>query len=141
MRLAEHLGATPADTLARFLQAATSTVKPLVPVRAMLGEAVVHAEDIRRPLGIARDYPESTLTLLADYYQGSNVPVQTKARVRGLRLAAADGPFTTGSGPLVSGPTLALIMTMAGRMSCLDDLEGDGVPLLRERCVLAGAAG
>lgn len=133
MRLAEQLGATPADTLARFRAVATSTTKPFVPVRSMLGEAVVHAEDIRRPLGIDRDYPISTLTALAEYYQGSNVPVQTKARIRGLRLAATDGPFATGSGPLVTGATLALIMAMAGRASHFGELDGDGAATLRER--------
>jgi uncharacterized protein (TIGR03083 family) len=133
MRLAEHLGADAAETLARFRAVGTSTTKPLVPTRAMLGETVVHGEDIRRPLGIDRDYTVSTLTVLADYYQGSNVPVQSKARIRGLRLAATDGPFATGSGPLVTGTTLDLIMAMAGRASCCDRLDGDGVALLRER--------
>src|SRR6202042_233424 len=50
MRLAEQLGATPAETLARFPRVVTSTTKPPVPTAAMLGETIVHAEDIRRPL-------------------------------------------------------------------------------------------
>jgi uncharacterized protein (TIGR03083 family) len=133
MRLAEHLGTTPADTLARFRQVVTSTTKPPMPVLAMLGEAVVHAEDIRRPLGIRRDYPITTLTRLAGYYQGSDLPVGTKGRIAGLRLAATDGPFTTGDGPLVSGTTLALIMAMAGRAAYRDELDGDGVATLRDR--------
>ncbi|WP_034272491.1 maleylpyruvate isomerase family mycothiol-dependent enzyme [Actinospica robiniae] len=133
MRLAEHMGAAPADTLAGFRAVAPGTTKPLVPAQAMLGEAIVHAEDIRHPLRIDRDYPISTLTTLADYYQGSNVPAQTKARIRGLRLAATDGPFTTGSGPLVTGATLPLIMAMAGRVAYFDELDGDGASILRER--------
>jgi len=67
--VAEYLGTDPADTLARFRRVLTSTTKPLVPPQAMLGEVIVHAEDVRRPLGIERDYPISTLTKLAEYYQ------------------------------------------------------------------------
>ena len=62
MRLAEQMGTTPADTLARFRHAITSTTKPPLPAVAMLGEAIVHGEDIRWPLGIQRDYPITTLT-------------------------------------------------------------------------------
>ncbi len=71
---------------------------------------------------------------MAEYYQGSDMVVVAKKRIAGLRLAATDGPFTTGSGPLVSGPTTALVMAMTGRATYCDDLEGDGVKLLRGRC-------
>ena len=133
MRLAEQLGASPAETIDRFRSVLTSTTKPPVPTLAMLGETIVHAQDIRLPLGIPRDYPIETLTRLAEYYQGSDLPVLTKTRIRGLRLVATDGPFTTGSGPLVSGTTLALIMAMAGRGAYCDELQGDGSATLRER--------
>jgi uncharacterized protein (TIGR03083 family) len=130
MRLAEHLGATPAETLERFREVVTSTTKPPLPVVAMLGEAIAHGEDIRRPLGIRRDYPIETVTRLAEYYQGSDMVVLAKGRIGGLRLVATDGPFTTGSGALVSGTTLALIMAMTGRTAFCDELEGDGVEAL-----------
>src|ERR1700722_11720351 len=133
MRLAEQLGATPAATIDRFRSVLTSTTKPPVPTLAMLGEAIVHAQDIRLPLGIRHDYPIETLTRLAEYYQGSDLPVLTETRSRGLRLDATDGPFDTGSGPLVSGTTLALIMAMAGRRTYCDELQGDGSATLRER--------
>ncbi|MFD2470913.1 maleylpyruvate isomerase family mycothiol-dependent enzyme [Amycolatopsis silviterrae] len=133
MRLAEHLGGHPADTLARFRQVIGSRTKPPLPVVAMLGETVVHSEDIRRPLGIRHDYPLETLTTVARYYLGSDLVVLAKGRVRGLSLAATDSDFSGGSGPLVSGPTLALIMAMTGRSRCLDDLTGEGVEVLRHR--------
>jgi uncharacterized protein (TIGR03083 family) len=133
IRLAEQLGATPDETLARFRRVMTSTTKPPLPVVAMLGETIVHGEDIRRPLGIERDYPVTTLTTVADYYQGSDLPVLAKKRVRGLRLTATDGPFTAGAGPRVTGATLALVMAMAGRAAYCDELDGDGVTILRER--------
>jgi uncharacterized protein (TIGR03083 family) len=134
MRLAEQLGATPAETLARFRRVITSTVKAPVPVEAMLGETIVHGEDIRRPLGIHRGYPVTTLTRLAGFYQGSDLVVPAKRRSAGLRLQGTDGPFAAGSGPLVSGSTLALIMAMAGRGAYCDQLDGDGVATLRARC-------
>lgn len=134
MRLAEQLGATPAETIDRFRSVLTSTTKPPLPILAMLGETIVHAQDIRLPLGIRHDYPIETLTQVADYYQGSDLPVLTKGRIRGLRLVATDGPFSTGSGPLVSGTTLALIMAMTGRSAYCDALQGDGAATLRERC-------
>ena len=134
MRLAEQLGATPAETIDRFRSVLTSTTKPPVPTLAMLGETIVHAQDIRLPLGIRHDYPIGTLTRLAEYYQGSDLPVLTRTRIKGLRLVATDGPFATGSGPLVSGTTLALTMAMAGRGAYCDQLHGDGAAILRERC-------
>ena len=133
MRLAEQLGATPAETVDRFRSVLTSRTKPPVPTLAMLGETIVHAQDIRLPLGIRHDYPIETLTRLAEYYQGSDLPVLTKTRIRGLRLVATDGPFDTGSGPLASGTTLALIMAMAGRRAYCDELQGDGSATVRER--------
>jgi uncharacterized protein (TIGR03083 family) len=133
MRLAEQMGAIPADTLARFRHVITSTTKPPLPVLAMLGEVIVHGEDIRRPLGIHRDYPITTLTRVTEYYQGSDLVVLAKGRIHGLRLAATDSAFATGSGPLVSGTTLALIMAMTGRTLYCDELDGDGVAILRDR--------
>ena len=133
MRLAEQLGAIPAETLARFRCVVTSTAKPPLPTAAMLGETIVHGEDIRRPLGVHRDHPITTLTRLANYYQGSDLVVPAKGRIVGLRLQASDGPFATGAGPLVSGRTIALIMAMTGRVTYCDELDGDGVAILRAR--------
>jgi uncharacterized protein (TIGR03083 family) len=133
MRLAEQLGATAAETHDRFRRVITSTTKPPLPVIAMLGETIVHAEDIRRPLGIRHDYPIETLTRVAEYYRGSDLVVAAKRRIVGLRLVATDGPFTTGSGPLASGTTLALVMATTGRSVYCDELDGDGVDILRDR--------
>lgn len=134
VRLAEQLGTTPGETLERFRRIVPSTTKPPLPAIAMLGETIVHGEDIRRPLGMRRDHPIDVVTRVAEYYQGSDLVVVAKGRIGGLRLAADDGPFTTGSGSLVSGRTVALIMAMTGRAAYCDDLEGDGVELLRSRC-------
>ncbi|MFV2100938.1 maleylpyruvate isomerase family mycothiol-dependent enzyme [Micromonospora sp. LOL_024] len=134
MRLAEQLGVSPEETLDRFRRVIASTTKPPLPVLAMLGEQIVHGEDIRRPLGIRRPYPIGTVTRVAGYFAGSDLTVLAKGRIGGLRLAADDGPFTTGSGPLVAGSTLALTMAMTGRGAYCGDLTGDGVAILLDRC-------
>jgi uncharacterized protein (TIGR03083 family) len=137
MRLTEQLGEGPDDTLARFRRVITSTTKPPLPVLAMLGEQVVHGEDIRYPLGIRHPYPIGVLTQVAEHFASSDLTVLAKGRIRGLRLAATDGPFHTGSGPLVSGSTLALTMAMTGRRTYCADLTGDGAVILRDRCAPA----
>ncbi|MEU3097042.1 maleylpyruvate isomerase family mycothiol-dependent enzyme [Streptomyces sp. NPDC006967] len=134
VRLAERLGATPGDTLEHFRRIVPSTTKPPLPAIAMLGETIAHGEDIRRPLGIRRDHPVEAVTETAEYYRGSDLVVVAKGRIGGLELVADDGPFTTGSGPLVTGRTVSLIMAMTGRAAYCDELEGDGVELLRSRC-------
>ncbi|GAB3168919.1 maleylpyruvate isomerase family mycothiol-dependent enzyme [Streptomyces incanus] len=134
MRLAEQMGAAGAETLELFRRAVPSTTKPPLPVIAMLGETIVHGEDIRRPLGIRRDHPTDVVTRVAEYYRSTDQVVVAKSRIGGLGLVADDGPFTTGSGPLVTGPTLALVMAMTGRAVYCDDLAGPGVELLRRRC-------
>jgi uncharacterized protein (TIGR03083 family) len=133
MRLAEQLGATPAETLDRFRGVVRSTTAPPLPKVAMLGEIVVHGEDIRRPLEIDHDYPIELLTQLATFYTSSDLMLVGKSRVAGLRLVATDGPFTTGAGPLVSGTTLSITMATTGRVQYCDALTGDGVETLRAR--------
>jgi uncharacterized protein (TIGR03083 family) len=134
MRLAEQLGDSPAETFARFERVVTSTTTPPLPRLAILGEAVVHGEDVRRPLGIVRAYPTEVVDAVARYYAGTDQVVVARRRVRGLRLVATDGSFTAGAGPEVSGSTLALVMAMTGRAVYCDELTGPGVATLRARC-------
>ncbi len=93
----------------------------------------MHGTDIRRPLGLSRDFPEPALVQVAGFFAGSNVLIGAKKRITGLRLQATDADWSTGSGPEVSGPLLSLIMAMTGREAMLSDLSGDGVGQLRER--------
>jgi uncharacterized protein (TIGR03083 family) len=125
--------AAPADGLAELRRHVDDTTHPPGPVEAMLGEAVVHGEDIRRPLGIKRAYPPEAVTRAADFFKGSNLLIGTKRRIAGLGLRASDLEWATGSGPGVTGPALSLLMAMTGRAAALDDLSGDGVATLSER--------
>ena len=138
-RLAECRGSTPAETLDRFRAVITSTTAPSRHTPAYLGEVVVHAQDIRQPLGLTRTPGVGALTPVAGFFARRDFTVASRTRVTGLQLRADDGPFAAGTGPLVTGPTLALVMSMAGRASYLAELDGPGVPALRSR--LRAAAG
>lgn len=132
-RLNEHLGTTPSQTLDNFRHVVSSTIAPTSDIPAYLGEIVVHAQDIRRPLGLARTPSIAALTPVAEFFARRDFAVPSKSNAAGLRLQAADGPFASGEGETVTGPTLALVMAMAGRPAYLDDLQGAGVRIFRDR--------
>ncbi len=100
---------------------------------AMLGEIVVHGEDIRRPLGLDHQYAEGALVAVADNYKKTNLLIGSKRRIAGLRLRASDCDWGSGEGPELSGPLASLIMAMAGRRGVHGDLVGDGLPILEAR--------
>lgn len=131
--LARERGSSTADTLARFRSIETSTKHPPAPSVTWLGETIVHAEDIRRPLGLSRAYPTDALVQVADSYKRSNLVMGSKKRIDGVRLVADDADWSHGSGPEAVGPMLALLLVVAGRMAALADLRGDGVGVLATR--------
>jgi uncharacterized protein (TIGR03083 family) len=131
---AGQLEGTPADTLARFNAVLSAETHPPGPVDAMLGEVVVHAADIRRPLEIPHEYPPETLIRVADFFRRSNLILGSKTRVAGLTLRASDTEWgADGAGPEVTGPMLALVMVMTGRPAALRELSGNGLDTLRSR--------
>lgn len=132
-RLAEHRGNTPAATLDRFRAVIGSTTAPSGHTAAYLGEVLVHAQDIRWPLQLPGTPSVEALTPVADFFARRDFTVASRTNAAGLQLRADDGPFATGSGPLVTGSTLALVMSMAGRTPYLEQLDGPGVPMLRLR--------
>ena len=100
---------------------------------AMLGEIVVHGEDIRRPLGLKHEVPQALVTPVANSWKNSNLLIGAKRRITGVRLQATDAEWAHGTGPEVSGPLLALILAMTGRKAIHPDLDGDGVAELGRR--------
>ncbi len=132
-RLVEHRGSTPSETLERFRTIIGSTTAPSGHTPAYLGEVVVHAQDIRQPLGLPRTPDIDALTPVAEFFARRDFTVASRTTVAGLQLRADDGPFATSTGPLVSGSTLALVMSMAGRAPYIEQLDGPGVPTLRAR--------
>src|SRR5690242_1751858 len=71
--IARERGGSPAETLAAFEAVITSVKHPPGPLDTWLGEAVLHAQDIRGALGIKHDYPMEAVARVADFYKGSNL--------------------------------------------------------------------
>ena len=125
--------ASTAQLVARLRARTTTTNHPPAPVVAMLGEIVVHGEDIRRPLGLIHHSPEAALVAVADSWKNSNLLIGAKRRITGLALHATDVAWHHGDGPAVSGPLQGLVLAMTGRKESLADLSGEGVAILATR--------
>ena len=131
---AKRLGALPADELVRRLRVRTTTTNhPPAPVIAMLGEIIVHGEDIRRPVSLEHQSPTPALIAVADSWKGSNLLIGAKRRIAGLRLRATDTEWAHGDGPEVAGPLQSLLLAMTGRKAAYTDLTGDGLAQLGAR--------
>jgi uncharacterized protein (TIGR03083 family) len=131
--IAAEAGGSSADTLTGFEAIVTSTGHPPGPADTMLGETIVHGEDIRRPLGLNHAYPTQAVMQAADFFKGSNLIIGTKRRISGLTLRATDTDWSTGTGPEVFGPILALLVAMTGRKLPAGELSGEGVETLAAR--------
>jgi uncharacterized protein (TIGR03083 family) len=132
--IAAKRGTSPAAELKHLRAVRNLTTAPPGPKTSWLGESIVHAEDVRRPLGLQRAYPMEALVAVGDFYRGSNTLIGAKSRIDGLALKATDTDWSHGSGAAVEGPMLSLVMAMTGRSAGCDDLTGDGVATLRGRC-------
>ncbi|MGW4526969.1 maleylpyruvate isomerase family mycothiol-dependent enzyme [Amycolatopsis sp. NPDC004378] len=132
--IARETAAGPEATLAELRAHADDSTGPPGPADSWLGEVVVHGTDIRWPLGLDRAFPTATLVRVAEFYRRSNLLIGAKNRVSGLTLRADDAEWSTGSGPEVTGPMLALVMAMTGREAALERLSGAGLELLSARC-------
>jgi uncharacterized protein (TIGR03083 family) len=130
--VAREKGATPAETLQRLRAVAGRTTTPPAPLDSRLVEEVVHGEDVRRPLGIARAYPAEAVERALAYQLRTSVGVGGgRQRAAGLRLRATDAELSHGDGPEVSGPVVSLLLVVSGRAQALDDLTGPGLGQLR----------
>ena len=129
--LAKEKGQTPQQLIA----ALTGLVdKKTIPGPAMLGEIIVHGEDVRRAVGLAAGPPEpSHVQMVADAYKKAGPPLGSKKRIAGLTLKASDADWSTGSGPEVTGPLLDLVMAMGGRSGAFATLSGPGLETLKSR--------
>jgi uncharacterized protein (TIGR03083 family) len=100
--------------------------------RVGLVEALIHQQDIRRPLGQPRAIPpERLLPALRTALIAPDIG--NVWRIRGVRLVATDLAFSAGIGPEVRGPAEALLMTIAGRRGVVDELSGPGQQKLARR--------
>jgi uncharacterized protein (TIGR03083 family) len=125
---------SPAQIADRLRQRTTTTNHPPAPVLAMLGEIVVHGEDLRRPLGLDSWAAEDDAhNACLDMYVKATFPVGGKKRIEGLRLVTTDTGWSYGTGPQVCGPAISLMLAMTGRAAGATDLAGDGAQTMRSR--------
>lgn len=117
----------PADTLAAYRRVAGRTATPPAPLATRLVEEFAHGEDIRRPLGIKRDYPvEHVVTALRYLANTSQKWGGGKERAQRIRLVATDADAVIGTGPEVRGTAIALVLALSGRPVAPGELTGPG---------------
>ncbi|WP_067813761.1 maleylpyruvate isomerase family mycothiol-dependent enzyme [Nocardia inohanensis] len=124
-------GDTPAETLRRLRQAGPRRSTPPAPLDSRLVEEIVHGEDIRRPAGLTRNYPEeAVIRALRLQTRTSGAFGGAKELMSRIQLTATDLDLTLGDGPEARGTALSLLLAVSGRSVALDELEGPGVAAL-----------
>ncbi|MFB9905593.1 maleylpyruvate isomerase family mycothiol-dependent enzyme [Allokutzneria oryzae] len=128
--LARERAATfdPAELVAQLRATAGSTHRtlgssPLDP----LVDALVHGQDIARPLGRTREMPVEPVIAALDHVRTSRF-YGARERFRDARLVATDCAWSAGEGQHeVRGPLGDLLMVATGRAAGLGTLTGSGV--------------
>jgi uncharacterized protein (TIGR03083 family) len=100
--------------------------------KVALTDNMIHQQDIRRSLGLARTIPVERLCAALDFVRYSPT-IRGAWLARGVRLVATDTDWSYGKGPEVRGPGESLLMAMAGRPDALRDLVGPGAARLAAR--------
>jgi uncharacterized protein (TIGR03083 family) len=100
--------------------------------RVALLDALIHQQDIRRPLGVPRTVPVERLVPALSFARFAP-PIGAFWRARGLRLVATDLGWSAGRGPEVTGPGEALLLAIAGRRGVVEELTGPGQGTLAAR--------
>jgi uncharacterized protein (TIGR03083 family) len=134
----QNRGRSPASIVESFQQDSVKGVGvighllgPDVALRAL----VIHHQDMRRPLHLARRVPAERLVAALDAlltWKG-NISIGSRSRAKGLRLRAVDVAWSHGAGPEVIGPGEAIVLALAGRPVALGDLQGEGKAVLAKR--------
>ena len=125
--------ARPPEEIVRVLRrdAEARTMPALTNAENLLMDTYVHTQDIAIPLDL--DVPLPTEAGVAGFDRGWAMgwPFWAKRRLRGLRLLATDAPVDVGSGAVVEGPLVALLLLLTGRAEAARDrLSGPGAARL-----------
>jgi uncharacterized protein (TIGR03083 family) len=131
---AQRRGAAPVAKLLEDFRGAVlvRTHLPGLSSLSMLEDIVIHQLDIRRPLEQDRCIPDGRMIPVAgDLWTNRFFP--GPKLFQGIRAIATDADWSAGKGVDVTGPIEALVLTLAGRFTVLDRLQGDGTTALRMR--------
>lgn len=115
--------------------------KPIgVPPKAPLCDMLVHALDIRRPLGKAGvPIQREPFAIAADWTAGMRWPGtmliggSARKRIEGVRLVADDLEWSHGDGPEAHGSAESILMLLYARPIGPDEITGPGAPKIYER--------
>ncbi|OPC83851.1 hypothetical protein B4N89_25555 [Embleya scabrispora] len=118
---------SPAELIGRLRETAGSARRaPLTSPLDPLVDALVHGQDVARPLGRSREMPTEQAVaavghVLASPFYGA------RKRCRGTRLVATDADWSAGNGPdVVRGPVAELLLLATGRPAGLAAVTGPG---------------
>ena len=101
----------------------TTSVEPLI-------DALLHHQDIVRPLGRTREMPPAAAAVAADRVRRLAPLMGTGKLVRSVRMVATDVDWDRGKGPVVTGPIQELLMLASGRMPDPALVSGEGLATL-----------
>ena len=98
----------------------TTSVEPLI-------DALVHHQDIVRPLGRSRTMAPEAAAVAADRVRRLAPLMGTAKLLRSIRLVATDVDWARGKGPEVRGPMQELLMLASGREPDRTLVTGEGL--------------
>lgn len=117
----------PEQTLASFRQVSELRRTPPAHPATRLVEAIVHGEDIRRPLGLRGDYPTAAVHEALAYQLRTPASFGgSRERATGCRLIDIDTGVSWGDGLEVRGKAVDLLLAATGRGIAPESLEGPG---------------
>jgi uncharacterized protein (TIGR03083 family) len=131
--LAEYAGRDPQDLVAflrNHLTPRGATAR--FGGRVGLVDAMIHHQDMRRPLGMPRQIPAERL-LCALPFAVTAPPLRGFWNARRVRLVATDLDWSRGNGSEARGPAEVILMVLAGRSGVAQELTGPGASILQER--------
>jgi len=131
--LNKYWGTSAQQTLENFNRSCDQAQAVFNSAPALLGEIVVHGQDIAVALGKKLEQDPAAIREVARFFSAQDFAVNSKTLIKDLKLIATDDSFTAGHGAAVRGKLLELVMTMAGKPAFLQHLEGEGVEVLRRR--------
>lgn len=136
-KMALEIGQRPTAELSALLRerAGKQSKLPMFPPEMTLVDVIVHAQDVRRGLGLEGEPPADAVRTALEFLttnKRAGIMLEHKGLLDGLRFESTDSDWSSGEGRVVIGPSEALLLAIM-RRPVFDELTGDGVSVLHER--------
>ena len=137
-RLARAYAARPVPALVQRLEQRSHVAlsPPGVGPHGPFADSCIHLRDVAIPLGLSISPPVEDWVRVLEFLptpRARTAGFLPRGRLDGLVLQATDADWSSGTGATVAGTSEALVMSATGRSALLEELSGDGTPLLRQR--------